>query len=92
MPPFLHINHRILALKQLQCTPPENTPEYMSAKSQYLQGSGASITDDPANVPMINELFRFRFLGQMNHSYLRVFPVIVTVAIPTGGDHNGQRY
>lgn len=71
--------------------PPENTPEYMSAKSQYLQGSEASITDDPANVPMINELFRFRFLGQMNHSYLRVFPVIVTVAIPTGGDHNGQR-
>ena len=79
-------------IKQINFTPPAEVPGYMSAKSQYLQGPGATATAETANVPRINELFRFRFLGQMNHSYLRVFPVIVTVAIPTGGDHNGQRY
>ena len=73
-------------------TPPAETPESMSPGSQYLQGTGASATAETANVPMINELFRFRFLGQMNRSYVTCYPVIVTVAIPTGGDHNGQRY
>lgn len=72
--------------------PPVEVQGYMSVKSQYLQGSRAMATAETANVPRINELFRFRFLGQMNHSYLTCYPVIVTVAIPTGGDHNGQRY
>lgn len=64
----------------------------MSVKSQCLQGPGATAIAETANVPLINELFMFRFLGQMNHSYLTCYPVIVTVAIPTGGNHNGQRY
>ena len=76
-------------IKQINFPPPESSADSMSAGAQYLQGPGASANTDLVNVPMINELFRFRFLGQMNRSYLRVFPVIVTVAIPNGGDYNG---
>jgi len=79
-------------IKQINFTPPAKSSDSMFAVSQYWQGSEALENNDLTNVPVINELFRFRFLGQMNRSYLRVFPVIVTVAIPTGGDHNGQRY
>lgn len=85
---FLYCFHYITTTL-FKDTPPEKSSDSMLSASQYLQGSEALENGDLTNVPMINELFRFRFLGQMNHSYVKCYPVIVTIAIPNGGDHNG---
>lgn len=77
---FLHYCHYITTTL-FKDTPPESAADSMSAGPQYLQGPGASANADLANVPRINELLRFRFLGQMNRSYVTCYPVIVTAAI-----------
>ena len=70
-------------------TPPEESLDTLLTEGHYLQESEATKSGDLTNVPIINELLRFRFLGQANRSYVKLFPVIVTVAIPNGGEYHG---